>query len=216
MRALLVGCVLSLVFAGFQSPAVAAEPAGLREIERLVFEGVESGTVSDIRDALAIDFEVALAAHPDASLSGCLRAVETATLLGYHHSGFRDAKVTAAYDEQQERIVVRVAEGERHLCGDVNITGAEHADAAALVKAISQPAELKTPWVNDRPAPFDDSTMREIRKRLKDAFAAQAFFSPAFGVRIVAEPGEKAATLEVAISEEGPRAEIGEITLSRQ
>src|SRR4051812_33032611 len=109
MRALLIGCVAALGLAGLCQFAVAAEPAALREIERLVFEGVESVTVGDICEALAIDFEVALAAHPDASLSGYLRAVETTTLLGYHHSGFRDAKVTAAYDEQQERIVVRVA-----------------------------------------------------------------------------------------------------------
>src|SRR5206468_3554536 len=77
--------------------------------------------------------------------------------LGYHHSGFRDAKVTAEYDKPQQQIVVRVAEGPRHYCGDVNITGLKQAHKTALVEAITQPPKLRTPWVQGRPAPFDES-----------------------------------------------------------
>src|SRR5947199_325749 len=81
------------------------------------------------RLAIPSDFDVLLAAHPGASLEGYLRAIEVSTLLGYHHSGFRDAQVQARYDEQQQRIVVGVNEGNWHLCGDVKITGLKQADS---------------------------------------------------------------------------------------
>jgi len=205
----LVGCIFALACA-----SAAAEPAGLREPDRLQFEGVAQVSERDIRDALKFDFDVALAAHPDVPVKGYCRAVESSTLLGYLNSGFRDAQITASYDEQRAGIVVRVNEGRRRLCGAVHVTGAQAADGNLLVQAVTQSA-TKQPalWVPDDPAPFDEPTRLDIHNRLKDAFAAQGFFRPSFVVRMSAEAADQPATLEIKIDQEGPCAEVGAITV---
>src|SRR5947207_10705533 len=128
MRAIFPGGVGAAVFAALCVTAAAAEPMGVCEIEKLVFEGVEQVAVADVRAALQANFDVLLAAHPDGPLNGYLRAIETTAQLAYHHSGFPGAKITAAYDEGQERIVVHVEEGARNFCGEVKIVGALKAD----------------------------------------------------------------------------------------
>jgi hypothetical protein len=193
----------------------AEEPAGIREPEKLVFEGVKTGGLKEVQTALKADFDLLLAAHPSSSLSGYLRAIEETTLLAYRHSGFPDAKVTAKFDEQQERIVVQVHEGSRRFCGDTKVTGAKLADVAALIQSVAGPAKKNgaSPF-KDRPAPFDESTRREIQKRLKDAFAAQGFFSPSFDAQVHAQSDEATATLLITVNDEGPQAEIGNITIA--
>src|SRR5436190_8946535 len=199
----------------FSLEAIAAEPAGIRDHVRLKFDGVERVSERDILAALLIDFDVALAAHPDAPLDGYLRAVETSTLLGYRHSGFRDAVVAATHDEQQSQIVMRVKEGPRYFCGDVNITGAKSADIGLLIQAITQPTNKEsTPWVEGRPVPFDVATTRETILRLKSAFAAQGFLRSSFAIQNTAGTGSETATLEITVQDEGPRAEIGQITVN--
>src|SRR6476660_9068165 len=135
MRATLRGCIAAAYLLFFGVSALGTEPAQLREPGQLWLQGVEQVGADDIRRALVHDFDVALASHPDASLSRYLRAVEASILLGYRHSGFRDATVGARYDEEQERIVVSVNEGDRHVCGQIKSDGAQHADTDALIRA---------------------------------------------------------------------------------
>ena len=113
MRTKTLGWLATIVLAFNGWQLSAAEPAGIREPEKIVFVGVQQVAEKDVRMALSVDFDAVLAAHPDAALSGYLRAIEATTLRGYRHSGFRDAQVAAEYNEQQERIVVRVEEGQR-------------------------------------------------------------------------------------------------------
>jgi hypothetical protein len=214
MRAIFFGCVVVVLLVASNPSATSAEPPEIREFDKLLFEGVEKVAVGDIRTALRADFDVLLAGHPDAPLAGCLRAVEAAMRLGYHHSGFRDAKVTAEYDESRERIVVCVEEGPRNFCGEINVVGLQQADKKLIIDALTREVKnVSTPWAHDCPVPFDDLTHNEVRHRLKDAFAAQGFFSPRFHAQIVAEPTREA-TLEVTIESEGPRAEIDHVTIS--
>ncbi|HEY2412785.1 MAG TPA: POTRA domain-containing protein [Pirellulaceae bacterium] len=196
------------------SAVSATEPPGLREPDQIVFEGAEKIAVNDIQMALRTDFDTILAGHPESSLPGYLRAIEATTLLGYSHSGFSAAKATAEFDEQQQRIVVRVAEGPRHNCSDVRIDGWKQVDGKTLIKVITEPAGREsTPWYQGRPVSFDEATKQRIVDKLKDTFAERGFFSPSLDVQIITEPNSETAALEIAINDEGPRAEIGEITV---
>src|SRR5262245_22552995 len=191
MRSFVLGSIVAIFTFYCCTVAAATEGASARDIDRLVFEGVDSIPTHVVKNVLRCDFEIVQAAHPDAAQSTFLRAVETTLLLAYRHSGFRDAQVTAQYDEQQQRIVIRVIEGPRHWCGGVTFAGAEPALAAAIQKSVTQSEkDEKAPWRDDRPAPFDDLTAREIRSRVSAAFASHGFLFPSFGATVTAPAGD--------------------------
>ena len=178
-------------------------------------DGVEKVSERDILAALLIDFDVTLAAHPNAPLDGYLRAVETSTLLGYRHSGFRDAVVAATFDEQQSQIVMRVNEGPRYFSWRREYYRRKNPPAHRFTHLDDHATdEQRTPGVKGRPVPFDFATTREIIVRLKSAFAQpKAFFGLRFPPRTQPEP-IRTATLKMAVKDEGPRAEIGQITIN--
>lgn len=215
MRTNILGWLVTIVLTFGCLQADAAVPAGIRNPDQIVFEGAKQVAEKDVCAALTKDFDAILAVHPDASLSGYLRAIETTAQLGYRHSGFNQAKIKAEYNEPKEKIVVHIEEGPRFFCGDIVITGAKQVDAAQLADSLREPAKQdKTPWVPGRPVRFDPPAMTSLINRIKESFSAQGFAHARFDFRTSAESGESTQKLEIIIKDEGPRAEVGKITIA--
>jgi hypothetical protein len=90
---------------GVEIPTSAPERVGnLGEPARLSIEGGLTFTEGDIRRALQSDLDYLVAAHPDASLSECLAAVEKRIRAGYRDCGFPDVAVQARFDLPAGRI----------------------------------------------------------------------------------------------------------------
>jgi outer membrane protein assembly factor BamA len=188
------------------------EPPGLRDFNRIVFIGVETFDVSEIRHRLAVDFDLIAAAHPDCSLFDYLKAIGVAISNGYRHGGFPDAVIQVLYNGTFEWVEVRVHEGSRWRCGDVQVTGAGSLPADQLIRALTDHSESsRTCWKIGGPVPFDEVTMLEMRAQLKAAFSDAGFFDPEFDLTIDRDPHGQRARLLVKIEEEGLCAAVRKI-----
>ena len=104
---------------------------------------------------------------------------------GYRHSGFPQATVEASYQQARHQIEIRVREGRRYQCGQVQVTGAQAVPHDVLVRALtedSKPARIR--WKKAGPVPFDVETDAEMRKLLEVAFEEAGFYRPDFEIRI--------------------------------
>lgn len=197
------------------TPRPAADiPPDARLIERIVFEGVAAFDPSDIRWELEHDFDVVLASHPGKDLFDYLKVLQKTVLLGYRHNGFPDAAVDCLFNHTQERIEVRVKEGARFQCGEVLVTGASCVSADAIVRALTDDSKPQhTLWKPEAPAPFDDETRDEFRKRIRAAYGAVGCFEPEFDIEIrKGTEGHRA--LAVTIRDEGPLTIVGEVQVT--
>src|ERR1017187_1271755 len=90
---------------GVEIPTGAPERVGnLGAPARLSIEGGLTFTEGDIRRALQSDLDYLVAAHPEASLSECLAALEKRIRVGYRYCGFPDVAVQARFDLPAGRI----------------------------------------------------------------------------------------------------------------
>lgn len=190
------------------------EADGLRDVERLDFEGVAAFDVAEIRARLRIDFDIVLAAHPANDLAHYLAVLEKQVRDGYRHCGFPDAAVHAVHDAARQRIAVRVTEGKRLTCGDVQVTGTQPETAGKIVQSITEsPVEMQVLWKKGGPAPLDDGTPAAIRRRVRKAFAAAGFLTPEFEIAI--NPvSEGTMGLTIKVIGAGPRAAVGRIAIT--
>jgi hypothetical protein len=190
------------------------EPTRIKNIDHLVFEGLQSFDVKELRDTLSRDVDVVAAERSHVAPESFLKAVERTLTLGYQHSGFRDVSVNASYEQDGNRTVVRIQEGQRQLCGEVKIVGCQRIKPDAIVACITEavdPDEIL--WPIGRNVPYDETTHRAIRERLQQAFCAAGFCNTKFDIEIKVEIDAKRAALIVNIRDEGPPARIGQITV---
>lgn len=207
------GCMILLWAAC--SVTTAAEPADLRDIDRLIIEGTQHFESRDLRQILQSNFEVALAAHPDADLPGYLRAIKRTLQIAFQHSGCRAASVEASYDQARERIVVQVNEGPRHLCGEVKIVGCQKEIQKILVDCLTTGDDpVQIPWRTGEAAPFDGLIAADMRERVKKSLGDIGRLAAEFEIQIAVPTDTKDATLVVIVHDEGPRAEIGKLVVS--
>src|SRR5664279_2274048 len=109
---------------GVEIPTGAPGRVGdLGDPARLSIEGAQTFTEGDIRRALGSDLDYLVAAHPEATLSECLTALEDRVRAGYRDCGFPDVVVQARFDLPARRIVAKVTEGPRFRCGALQVTG---------------------------------------------------------------------------------------------
>ena len=200
------------------TPDKNSEPPGLRDVSRLVFQGLSTFPASEIRDSLSSDFELLRAENPDsADLGEYLRTLEEQIRSGYQHHGFRDAKVEAVCDRSKKQIVVRVNEGERLRCCDVQIVGAISIDATTIIAALTEdrkPSQgIRMEEVGTRCA-YDELAAPAIHKRIDDAFGEAGFLSPQFSVVTNPNADGKSCDLNVTVTSEGPRAVVGNIDVT--
>jgi hypothetical protein len=212
MRTLVVGVELAIIVQLSVLVVEAVEPASVRQIDRIAFEGIEAFELQQVREILAIDFDLWVAAHPKNKLPNYLKAIEEVLGGGYRRCGFPRAEIQASYHERLQRIGVRVVEGVRYRCGDVRVVGAKQMPVEQLVESVTEDASIsKIIWKKGAPAPFDEVTAQLTRKRIADAFANEGFLSPKFDSKIWTGVGADAAIMEISVIDEGPRASVGTV-----
>jgi tetratricopeptide (TPR) repeat protein len=89
--------------------------------EALIFEGIETFSKEDIVFVLWQQMDFHLAARRGAPLQAYLDTLKKLIGDGYRHGGYGEVRVEAATDKNSSNIVVRVKEGPRYLCGDIQL-----------------------------------------------------------------------------------------------
>jgi hypothetical protein len=201
------------------TPDKGSEPRGLRDVNRFVFQGLSTFPASEIRDSLSKDFELLRAENPDSGLADLpeyLRTLEKQVRAGYRHHGFRDAKIEAVCDRSKQQVIVRVSEGERLRCRDVQFVGAKSVPGAKLIAALTEdPKPSQILWKKGDPVRFDDLAAPAICRRIEGAFGEASFLSPQFSVVIIPTADGKSCDLNVTVASEGPPAVVGKIDVTR-
>lgn len=198
---------------GASSMAQPTEPPDVRDLDRLVFKGVETFDVADIRKSLSVDFDTILAGHPGGDLQRFLETLEKQIRAGYRHRGFPDVAVHAVANEQEQRIEIRVTEGECYRCGDVKFIDALP-EEVPIRMLISDPNPSAAYWEKGEPVPFDDVTLTSMQEELTAQFAAAGFFRPDFEFSINRDPDTAMANLVVIFKQAGPQAVVGNVEIT--
>ena len=198
--------------------------------EAIVFEGLEAFPEAEVRETLAMDFDVVLAGHAQSALPEYLKTLERRLAAGYRKNGFPEAKISAAIDRQGEKIRVTIDEGESYRNGEIKIDGPPEVDAEEMARFLT---EYRKPgnamkkvasgngqqevglalWNVGTTADFYHKPEKVYEEAVKAAFAAQGFFFPQFEAELKPAADGKA-DLWIRIKETGPKATIGQITVS--
>jgi len=209
----------------------------LRELDRFIFEGNNSFSGTNLWLDLNSTCNFPVQSHPLAPRNAFLSAIESQLRLGYIHCGFPDARITARYDSKADRVVVRIQEGSRYLCGPVEVIGARKIPAQPIVEALTvtnactdvllqsfqfldnapanrtEVAETNSTkmWVAGQPAHFDDISLRYLSGKVTNTLAKHGFFQSRSTLDVVTNPATRTAVLQVKILDEGPSATIDRI-----
>jgi hypothetical protein len=179
--------------------------------ERIVIEGCRAVSEQEVRAELMADLEVALAASPAGEMDTYVSTLRARLLAGYLASGFHRARVDAEWDAARRRVVLRVIEGPRFLCGGVRVTGTKALPVDQLVRRLTtehKPAHFPgtvdptsgaiqapmfadpddkphTIWDREEAAPLDVWALADLNKKVRDAVAELGFLRPAFTINVV-------------------------------
>jgi hypothetical protein len=102
------------------------------EAERIVFEGVKTFRVEEVRRALLARPSFLIASHPQANLEPFLKELQSRVLDGFKGAGFPEARVRVRYDETERRIHVMVEEGIRVFADKVEVLEARDSSARQM------------------------------------------------------------------------------------
>jgi len=186
---------------------------------RLSIEGAQTFPQDEIRRALGTDLDYLVAAHPEATLSECLAALENRVCAGYRDCGFRDVAVQARFDVSAGRIVAKVTEGPRFQCGALRVTGLKSIPVADFTRRfaekLSPPLHQATPapgiWKTGASVSFNPDSLTNYSAAASNTFAALGRFAATFKVEIQPQLASGDAALVVIVQDEGPVAKLGEI-----
>jgi hypothetical protein len=213
------------------------------EPSRIVVEGAKSFSADAIRSALMANFDVLEAGHPLAPLAEYPKLLAEKTKDGYLKAGFRNAKVAARVDDQKKQIVLTVDEGQQFRCGDITLTGTTYFDpgqvrnwllskqppAGAVLAAVSQieqgevarwvnengeEVELQSPaWQMGEPVRFDEQGRKALEENVRRALADLGCRWAKFEIATPQDSADHVAPLQINITEAGPPAVIGKISI---
>jgi hypothetical protein len=247
MKITAITCLLvALVLDAANGPArgnetnTAPRVGRLREFGRFDFEGTNSFSARSLWLALNSTLDFSELSHPLATRDAFLAAIESHLRLGYAHCGYPDARITAHYNPQADRVLVQIKEGTRYRCGPVEVVGARDVSAPAIVEALTvtdsgsgalpQPfqfldhapanrsaaadAQVSSVWVTGQPTPFDDISLGYLSGLVTNALARQGFLSSRFNLAVVTNAAARTATLQVNVLEEGPSATVDRIEVT--
>jgi len=128
------------------------------DLQHFVFEGNKTFPAEALRHALKDSLDFFEISHPLGPQDAYLEAIERKLLLGYQHLGFPEAHLEARHDAKAARIVVKVFEGPRYVCGGVKVTGTTNVPIAAIIerltpsRAASQSAQRAFDFQDKAPA----------------------------------------------------------------
>jgi len=188
---------------------------------RLSIEGVHTFTEGDIRHGLQTDLDYLVAAHPEATLSECLAALEDRIRAGYRDGGFPDVAVQSRFDVSAGRIVTKVTEGPRYRCGALRVTGlkalpiTDSEFTRRFAEKLSPASNQTTPapgiWKTGAPVSFTADSLANYTAAASNTFAALGRFAATFKVEIQLQPASGDASLAVIVDDEGPAALLRDI-----
>jgi hypothetical protein len=107
------------------------------DVRRVMFEGTKTFSPEALREALQGTRDFFEVSHPLAPQDAYLEAIQRELLLGYQHHGFPEVRIEARADLKAGRIVVKVEEGPRYVCGGVKVNGAQKVPAAAIIERLT-------------------------------------------------------------------------------
>jgi parvulin-like peptidyl-prolyl isomerase len=203
-------------------PGVPARVGDLGTPAKLSIEGVQTFTEGDIRRALQSDLDYLVAAHPEATLAGCLAALEDRVRAGYRDCGFPGASVQPRLDVSAGRIVAKVTEGPRFRWGALRVTGLESVPVADFIRRFAEklapPSGQTAPpsgtWKAGVPASFSPGSLANYSAAASNTFAALGRFAATFKLEIQPQPASADATLVVSVQDEGPVAKLRDIEVA--
>jgi parvulin-like peptidyl-prolyl isomerase len=208
--------VLQVVCAwGVEIPPGAPNRIGnLGEPAQVSIEGTQIFTDGEIRGALGRDLDYLIAAHPEATLSECLTAVEQRIRAGYRDCGFPNVVVQARYDLPAGRIVVKINEGPRFRCGALQVTGLKSISAAEFTRRFAEKLVPESDpgttypgiWKTGVPASFTAESLANYYSAASNTFASLGRFAAKYKVEIHPQPAGTNAALVVSVEDEGPKA----------
>ena len=105
---------------------------------RVVFDGAEAFPSDSLRAGLEFAPEFLDVSHPHAPLGPYLEWIEAKMRLGYRQGGFPETQIGAQHDKKAARIVVKVAEGPRYMCGAVKVSGVSVDLARDMVRRMTE------------------------------------------------------------------------------
>jgi len=208
---------------------------------RIVFAGNQAFTGEQLRKGLVHDFDFLLASHPRAPRTEYLPALRLKLIEGYQHAGFPDVKVTCALGDKAAKVNVQIVEGPRYLAGAVKVEGGKRIPVEQLVSRLTTPRlpptagdivfdqkgervvvpqdEDKTEepkprdpvWSSGDPAPFDQTSLKNLAGEVRTVAGELGFFFPKLDVSVIRDNEAKIASLLVKIEQEGPPGVLGDI-----
>ncbi len=200
--------------------------------QALVFQGLKTFPEAELKEALAKDFDMTLAGSAQAKLEEYLKVLERRLTDGYLKSGFPSPKVSA--EVEQEKIHVTIEEGRQYRNGEIHCDGPAKIDAATMKLYLTDKDIYKTPltkpaekdkdgqakktskptlWKADAIANFFSQPSKIYTEAIEAGFQAQGFFFPEFEVELKpADNGQ--AELWIHVKDTGPKATLGEITIT--
>jgi TPR repeat protein len=107
------------------------------DLRQLTFEGAKTFSAEELRDGLKWTPDFLEISHPMAPRGEFLKAVERKLLFGYQHGGFPEARISVQTDAKSSRIIVKVEEGPRYVCGRVKVSGTKKAVSSAITRRLT-------------------------------------------------------------------------------
>lgn len=228
---------LSLSLALALLPAIAAESLDDTKVgetgdpDNLVFEGLQSFTDRQIRQALLVTPSYLLASHPQAELKPLLDELRQKIQAGYQAAGFPDAAVKAAFNSKSNRAHVHVTEGPHFEAGKIRVVGAKSISISELKNWFTKSASeeqigsgLNTPgkasrpedaiWETGAPANFSATWLTQAIAQVEACLADQGFFFVKANVELQRNSPAGTADLIITIQDEGPVGVIDQIKVT--
>ena len=239
LRGVLAG-VFAAAFATFTlagAVSAADEAVFVRErgdLKRLVIHGAETFSEAEIKEALAVDIDVAVAARPDAPLETLHKTLSEKTLAGYLCNGFADAKIQVVFDPAADKLVMTIEEGLRYLAGQVVVEGldasladrirealtvekppANGALSAPQAEQIAKPKpKKKVLWSVGEPARLDGESQRRLREKIEAMLYDSGCLFSEFTLELTPDRNARSVALKIKCIDRGSEARIDELQLS--
>ncbi len=239
------GCILLLAAGAIECLGQEQATVGAYgDIRRWQIDGLVSFDPFQVREALAGDMDVLLAAHPRAPLDRLPTVVRERLRTGMLQSGRADAVVEAALDQEQQRLVITVQPGVEYTCGDVRIEGATQIPQQPLIDRLTEPYWPKTAvtpvfagddeeqaigwldrdgknlsktgpvWPPGKAAKLSKTAHKGLHRFVKYALEELGYHHASFSIDLSCDRETQRATLLVRIEHEGPIARCGTIVVS--
>ena len=202
--------------------------------------GVKAFDEQEIVRRLSTDFDVVIAAHPQAPLDKLAPVLQKRLQEGYRSLGFSSASAHVRINAQRRQVVIRVTEGKRHSCGLIRVIGledqlAERVRVALTTKQLPETAVTpvlddkgeplhwldkdgekvkfeKALWVAGKPGAFHQSVLDSIDRRVALTLANTGYMAPKFTHELVADGST--AELVIRVHDLGAPAVLREIDVS--